>query len=190
MIGALALTDWLAQRCKRLTKPSFAAGVALQWRMHAIRRRMRACTWLALVAVAAVAIGPTVSRLALPELAAPAAMNHAAMHHARMQVAAVAGDVVAMDDGATKIAREAHHRHLPAAPANASLPARPAHSHGLEHCALCVVALFAFAVAPPPPRVSMPSDGLIVVAARRGVGVAHCRDTWSPIGSRGPPTLG
>jgi hypothetical protein len=148
--------------------------------MHAIRRRLRACTWLALVVMGLLAVGPTVSRLTLPEVAAPLAMDHAAMHHAAM-----GGDAVAMAGGAAMPA--AHHHHLQAP---ASLPAPPAHSHSLEHCALCVVALFAFAVAPPPPTVATPAAAPLPVALPRDRGISPGRDTWSPIGSRGPPALG
>ena len=126
--------------------------------MHAIRRRLHACTWIALLAIAGLAVGPTISRLTLPAVEAPLAMHHVAMHDAAMH--------------------------------EAPSPTPPAHSHALDHCALCVLALFAFAIAPPPPLVAAPADAWRPLAPPRLAHVSPCRDTWSSIGARGPPALG
>jgi hypothetical protein len=158
--------------------------------MHAIRRRLRACTWVALVAMAALAVGPTISRLTLPEAAAAMAMQHAALHHVPVQQGSMDGDAVAMADGAATTATHAHHHHHPpAALGNVPPAAPPGHTHSLEHCALCVVALFALAVAPPPLQVSTPAGARMAALRLRDDGSSPGRDTWSPIGSRGPPAL-
>lgn len=138
--------------------------------MHAIRRRLRASTWIALVAIAGLAVGPTISRLTLPAAEAAPAMDHAAMDHASMHHAAM------------------HHATMHEAPL--PMPTPPAHSHTLDHCALCVVALFAFAVAPPPPLVAASANAWRPVAPPRVAGISPCRATWSSIGARGPPALG
>jgi len=151
--------------------------------MHALRRRLRGCTWLALLAMVALALGPTISRLALPEepspraaLALGAPMDDAAMHHAAMDPAAM----------------HAHHHHaasIDASNAPASPPTRPAHHHTLEHCALCAVAATAFAVAPAPPLVIAAASVPRNVAALPERGLKPGRTPRSPASSRGPPTL-
>jgi hypothetical protein len=155
--------------------------------MDAMRRRLRACTWLALVAMALIALGPTISRLTLPEVAAPMAMDHAAMRHAAMHDR-VDGDALALADSSATPAGH-HKHHYPPAAKSPPPPAPPAHTHTLEHCSLCVVALFAFAVAPPPPSVVTPAVAPLPIALPRDGGISPGRDTWSPIGSRGPPAL-
>jgi len=156
--------------------------------MHAIRRHLRACTSIALVAIALLAVGPTISRLTLPEATTPLTADRVAMHHATMHHAPVDGAAVVMVDWIAMRAVHADH-HAPEEPAGAPLPAPPAHQHTLEHCALCVVALFAFAVAPPPPSLAAPAAAPLPVASSRSAGIAPGRDTWSPTGSRGPPAL-
>ncbi|HZW73167.1 MAG TPA: hypothetical protein VFF43_06445, partial [Caldimonas sp.] len=143
--------------------------------------------WLALLASASLAIGPTVSRLTLPEAGGPRSPDpvhgdHVAMHHAAMH-----GHALAMADATAMASAAAHHDHLSAAQTPLQPP--PAHSHTLEHCALCVVALFAFAVARPPPSVAMAATPPLPVALPRLRDIPRGRDTWSPIGSRGPPAV-
>jgi hypothetical protein len=156
--------------------------------MRAIRRHLHACTWIALAAIAVITVGPTISRLTLPEAAAPSAADRAALHPATMHHAPVGDAAVAMGHAVAMPAAQAHHHHSEA-PAGAPPPAPPAHRHTLEHCALCVVALFAFAVAPPPPSLTAPMATALRVALSRHAGIAPGRDTWSPTGSRGPPAL-
>lgn len=131
----------------------------------------------------ALALGPTVSRLTLPEqpargdaFALEAPMDHAAMQHAALDTAAM----------------HAHHHH-PAAMVATKSPAPPSpplrHHHTLEHCALCVVAASAFAVAPSPPVVVAPAAGQSEVAVPATRGLAPGRTPWSPATSRGPPAL-
>src|SRR5947209_1763745 len=86
--AALASTSSLRRRHVHPLQAATICG------MHALRRRLRGCTWLALLATVALALGPTISRLALPEepppraaLALAAPMDHAAMHHAAMDPA-------------------------------------------------------------------------------------------------------
>ena len=154
--------------------------------MVAIRRRLHACTWLALTAMLALAIGPTISRLTLPETGGPMGMDHAAMHHAALHHAGMnGGDGVAMADAQAMPAVHHHHSHPPAGPASPP----PGHTHSLEHCALCVVALSAFAVAPAPLPLVTPVCAPLQEPLPRDRGVAPGRDIWSPIGSRGPPAL-
>src|SRR5690242_17395520 len=149
--------------------------------MRSFRRRLRGCTWLAVLAMLTLALGPTISRLTLPEqpsrgsafgLAAPHA--EAAMHDAAM---------------ATASTHAHHHRPGPlaATEAPASPPGLPAHRHTLEHCALCVVAASAFAVAPAPPTVVAQGAVRHDVTAPAERGLAPGRTPWSPATSRGPP---
>jgi hypothetical protein len=156
--------------------------------MHAIRRHLRACTSIALVAIALLAVGPTISRLTLPEVTMPLAADRVAMHQAATHHAPLDGTAAVMVDGIAIAAVHAGH-HAPEEPAGAPTPAPPAHQHTLEHCALCVVALFAVAVAPPPPSVVVPAAAPLSVAISRHAGIAPGRDTWSPTGSRGPPAF-
>jgi hypothetical protein len=149
--------------------------------MRSFRQRLRGCTWLAVLAMFTLALGPTVSRLTLPEepsrgdaFALEVPIDHAAMHHAAPSTAALHA-----------------HQHRPAAivatKAPASPPTRPVHHHTLEHCDLCAVAASAFAVAAPPPVViavaTVRRNG--AVPAERGL--APGRTPWSPATSRGPP---
>ena len=151
--------------------------------MRSFRQHLRACTWLAVLAMLTLALGPTVSRLTLPEepsrahaFALEVPMDHAAMHHAALDMAAMHG----------------HHHHpagMIATKGPTSPPTQPAHHHTLEHCALCAVAASAFAVAASPPvvvAVATVRRNTAVPAARRP---APGRTLWSPTTSRGPPAL-
>jgi hypothetical protein len=150
--------------------------------MHAIRRRLRSCTWLAVVAMTLLALGPTISRLTLPEAGTPLAPAGTAPHRTSHR-----GDALAMANGAAMPAGHTHHHHVPAGDDEPQLPAQP---HPLEHCALCVVALFAFAVALSAPTLAAPLVAAATVALPRERGTFLGRDTWSPATSRGPPALG
>src|SRR5689334_5817056 len=137
--------------------------------MRSIRRRLRDCTWLALLAMLTLALGPTISRLTLPEepphggaFAVQAPMDHAAMHHEAMH-----HDAMAM------AAMHAHRHHAaPMPPSDAPLRGAPSHHHTLEHCALCAVAASAFAVAPSPPVVLAAAIEPRAVAIPRVRGIA------------------
>jgi hypothetical protein len=148
--------------------------------MRTFRQRLHGCTWLAMLAMLTLALGPTVSRLTLPEepshgeaIAFEVPIDHAAMPQAAMN----------------RVAMHAH-QHDPAAMVatkTPALPAQPAHHHTLEHCALCAVAASAFPVAASPPVI------IAVATLRRDIAVlvergpAPGRTPWSPATSRGPP---
>jgi len=160
--------------------------------MHQFRRHLRTCTWLALLAMATLAFGPTVSRFTLPEAgraATPSAsqvatVDHAAMHHAVSHHAMH----LASGDAAGPRA-PTHHQDPAAAPQGHGLPTLPPHHHSLEHCALCVVAAGAFAMAPPPPAVASRATAVHRVASLPRIGVAPVPAVWSPAQPRGPPAI-
>jgi hypothetical protein len=147
--------------------------------MRSFRRHLRACTWLAVLAMLTLALGPTISRLTLPEepsrphaFAIEVPMDHAAVHHAALAMTAMHG-----------------HHHHPAGMVPTSPPTQPVNHHTLEHCALCAVAASVFTVAAPPPvvvAVATVRRNTAVPAARRP---APGRTLWSPTTSRGPPLL-
>ncbi len=60
------------------------------------------------------------------------------------------------------------------------------HSHSLDHCGMCVIAAFAFALASSPPSVaaSTPIHDSVVESA---TSAPRPRDDWAPASSRGPP---
>jgi hypothetical protein len=151
--------------------------------MGSIRRRLRVFTWVALLAMVAIALGPTISRLTVPEepsrgdvFALDVPVDHGAMHRAAMSTGAI----------------DAQHRHvgvIAATAAPASPPTSPPHCHTLERCALCAVAASAFAVAPPPPTVMAVATVRRQVAVLAERGLVPGRSPWSPATSRGPPAL-
>jgi len=128
--------------------------------MHAVRRRLRACAWLALLSISALAVGPTVSRMLLP-----AGASHLSAQGAH-----------------------ARHRHLAMMPAAAAqTPAVPAHEHALEHCGLCLLAAhaFTFVAEPPAPVAAVECIRPALVATPPAAPRLRC--DWSPASSRGPP---
>jgi len=160
--------------------------------MRALRRRLRGCTWLALLAMLTLAFGPTISRLTLPEdaqldhaLALEAPVDHAAMHHA---AAATPMHAAAMD----AVATHAHHHHAtPLADAQppVSPPAAPPHHHTLAHCALCALAAGAYAVAPTLTLIALAAPARRSAARIPERGPAPGRTPRSPATSRGPPAF-
>jgi hypothetical protein len=146
--------------------------------MQAVRHRIRACAWLALLAIVALAVGPTVSRMRLPA-------NGSGMHEAGSL------HVLATATASTHAMGSAHHhqdRTMQPGPLPAA-PQAPPHDHALEHCGLCLLAAHAFAFAHTPPALvavrqcSRLSNGQVAPAAPR------LRSDWSPASSRGPPIL-
>ena len=131
--------------------------------MHAVRRRLRACAWLALLSIGAVAVGPTVSRMLLP---AGAAIHSAHAAHAR-------------------------HHDVALAPAAApQTPAVPAHEHALEHCGLCLVAAHAFTFVEAPAALVAALECTRPALVALAPATPRLRCDWSPASSRGPPLLG
>ena len=140
--------------------------------MHAVRRRLRLYAWLALLSITCLAICPSVSRLLVPApemLQASATLLHGS-------------DV-----------EPAHHHHHDGSMQGGMLPASshaPLHQHSLEHCAYCVLAAHAVAVAP------VPAPVLAATVCRRqafdanAAAAPRLRCDWSPASSRGPPLRG
>jgi hypothetical protein len=133
--------------------------------MRAVRRRLRLYAWLALLAIAALAICPTVSRVFAPDgSAAPPLLGTGAAH--------------------------AHHHHHDGTMQAATTPVAPhvpSHQHSLEHCGFCVLAAHAFAVAPAPTAMLASSDCGRRAEIGRAPAVPRLRCDWSPASSRGPP---
>jgi hypothetical protein len=161
--------------------------------VHAFRRHLHSCAALALLAMAALALGPTISRLLLPRT--DAAPGGPGMPPAVARGAESPGP----QHGAAHRPADshAHHHHgtamLPAAPevlASEDVPATPhpaSHHHSLEHCGLCVVAACAFAVAPQPPAL-ISIDACYRVARSARPSLPPLRIVWSPASPRGPPS--
>lgn len=138
-------------------------------RVLMLRRKIHRFVWLCVVAMAGIAVGPTISRT----LAAGSGASAEPAHWHGIEAA--------------------HSMPMASAPARheagpASEPAAP-HAPSLDHCELCVLAASAWAFASVPHQpvldpfefhfVVLPP---IVSAARRVV--------WPPATPRGPPTLG
>ena len=152
--------------------------------MRAVRRRLRAFAWLALLSISALAVGPTVSRLLLPAGSPffPAAdIAHAPASH-------VHGQATAMSHAMAPAHRH-HHAIASASAALDEVPHAPRHEHALEHCGLCVLAAHALAILQERPEVVDVSDGTRLVLAPLPPGLPRLRVDWSPASSRGPPVL-
>ncbi len=152
--------------------------------MRVVRRRLRACAWLALLSISALAVGPTVSRLLLPEGSpfVPATdIAHAPASH-------VHGQATAMSH-----AMAPAHRHLrviaSASAAQHEVPHPPMHEHALEHCGLCVLAAHAFTFSQERPELVAVSGSARLVLAPLAPSLPRLRLDWSPASSRGPPVL-
>ena len=125
------------------------------------RCRLRAFAWLACVAIAGLAIGPSISRVLYAQ--ATLAQHGAALsgaHH--------------------------HDNHHPDDAAPDSSTHAPSHAHTLDHCGLCVVASCAIVVSTLAPS-STPAPSSERVVADATVAVPRLRCDWSPASSRGPP---
>jgi hypothetical protein len=158
--------------------------------MHAVRRRLRAWAWLALLSITALAGGPTLSRLLLPAVGPTlaAAVSHSPADPGSAVSAPAASPAMDM----------AHHHHdmamapgaMPGVPRALPTPLPvPAHEHALEHCGLCLLAAGAFAfvqerrVLAAFVECARPAARCVVAALPR------LRSDWSPASSRGPPLL-
>lgn len=145
--------------------------------MHAVRRRLRACAWLALLSIVALAAGPTVSRMLLPGSGA---------------VLAGAGSqflVEATPEEATVSSgagRPAHHHHHAMAMGQAPAPS-PAHDHALEHCGLCLLVAHGFTFVQEPPALTGLGGCVRPALTPIQPEVPLLRCNWSPASSRGPP---
>ncbi|MGZ3197991.1 MAG: DUF2946 family protein [Caldimonas sp.] len=142
--------------------------------VRALRRRLRGFVWLCLIAMAGLAIAPTISRALLPEhpdSALPQAI--AALH--------------STEDPSLQPHAAGHHVHHHAAADSAGSPPSH-HQHSLDHCALCAIAASAWTLdsvlAGPvvdsfAPDTQVPTPG--APPARR---LERLPATW-----RGPPSL-
>jgi hypothetical protein len=143
--------------------------------MHVVRRRLRACAWLALLSIIALAAGPTVSRMRLPANGAGVLEGGPHLHAS----AATTGSMHEMGS--------AHHHHEGAMQPGTP-PALP-HEHALEHCGLCLLAAHGFAFAHDPPALSAVRERLRLSKGQIAPAVPPLRCDWSPASSRGPPLL-
>ncbi len=151
--------------------------------MRAVRRRLRACAWLALLSISALAVGPTVSRLLLPAGSSfvPALdVAHAPASHVHGP-ATVASHAM--------MPSHRHHAGASASTAPVEAPNPPIHEHVLEHCGLCVLAAHAFTFVQDPPELVAVSVSAFRVLAPLVPSVPRLRLNWSPASSRGPPVL-
>ena len=152
--------------------------------MHAVRRRLRACAWLALLSILALSAGPTISRLLLPP--GGAVVSGAASHS--MDERSM-GEAMAAPDGMGS----AHHRHHDIATAAATAPTpshAPAHEHALEHCGLCLLAAHAFTFAQEWSALNAFVERTPPALNQLAAAVPRLRGDWSPASSRGPPLRG
>ncbi|MEO8922882.1 MAG: DUF2946 family protein [Caldimonas sp.] len=135
--------------------------------MDRYRRKLKKFVWVTLWAFAGLAVAPTISRTI--HLGDGADQSAGASDHEQM--AAMGPEL------------EPHH-HDSSSEGSAQHPA--GHSHSLDHCGMCVVAAFAFALASSPPAVaaSAPVHDPVVESA---TAAPRPRDDWSPASWRGPP---
>lgn len=134
--------------------------------MDRLRRKLKEFVWVALLAFAGLAVAPTISRAihlgADPEV--PAGMS----------------------GQAPMAATGAEHAHHHAAPATDPSPRSGGHSHSLDHCAMCIVAACAYALASIAPSAA-PSP-IVHKGVQLSVGATpRLRQDWSPASPRGPP---
>jgi hypothetical protein len=151
--------------------------------MRAVRRRLRVCAWLALLAILALAVGPTVSRLLLPAGNAFAPGTASQAEPARGEATAPRHDIAST--------HHHHHHDMAMVPATTPAPTQPSpHEHALEHCGLCLLAAHGFTFVQDRPALvaciesTRPALDLITPALPR------LRSDWSPASSRGPPLRG
>lgn len=152
--------------------------------MRAVRRRLRACAWLALLSISSLAIGPTVSRLLLPAgspFVSNADLSRRAASHAHGEAAATSP--------AMALAHRHHQAIASASTPPTDTPRLPNHEHALEHCGLCVLAAHAFTFVQPQPGLVSASGSARLVLALATPNVPRLRLDWSPSSSRGPPVL-
>jgi hypothetical protein len=146
--------------------------------MRAVRRRLRACAWLALLSIAALAFGPTVSRILLP--AGDASMSGAEAH-ARAQPAMGAATASAL------VHQHQYDMAMGRAMAAREKPHVPMHEHTLEHCGLCLLAAQAFTFVHDQPALGAFVECTRAMLAPVAPAVPRPRSDWSPASSRGPP---
>lgn len=150
--------------------------------MRAVRRRLRACAWLALLSIVALAAGPTVSRLLLP--VGGSLISGAATH------SPVAHPTSEPTSSLQAIDSWQHHQHAAMAAAAAPAPSHsPAHGHTLEHCGLCLLAAHAFTFVQENPALTGLVECTSPATDRTVPAVPRLRCDWSPASSRGPPPL-
>ena len=152
--------------------------------MRAVRHRLRRYAWLAILAIAALAICPTISRLVLPEGFADVA--HGA------QPSRDSASIAEPSPHGTGAAHD-HYQHHDSMMLTGAMPVSshaPSHQHTLEHCGFCVLAAHAFAVAPAPAVVLTASDYGSQAYDGGAPAVPRLRCDWSPASSRGPPLRG
>ena len=150
--------------------------------MRAVRRRLQLYAWLALLSIIALAICPTISRMALPEGFVKSA--HGAQPSGDSRAIATA----ASPHGTN--AEHGYHHHHGGTVQTGAMPVSPhvpSHHHTLEHCGYCVLAAHAFVVAPAPAAVLVSSDCGRRAYNRGALAVPRLRCDWSPASSRGPP---
>ena len=134
--------------------------------MDRLRRNLKEFVWVALLAFAGLAIAPTISR---------------AIH-----LGAEPEEPAGMSSQAPMAVMGAEHAHHHAAPSTDPSPRSGGHSHSLDHCAMCVVAACAYALASIVPLVAL--SPVVHKGVQRLVGATpRLRQDWSPAIPRGPP---
>jgi hypothetical protein len=145
--------------------------------MRAVRRRLRACAWLALLSIIALAAGPTVSRMLLP---AGGAIMLGSGSHTLVEPATA-------DATAAGSAHHHHHGMVMGSTTAPVAPPAPAHEHALEHCGLCLLAAHAFTFVQHQPALTAFAGCTRPVLTPMAPAVPRLRCDWSPASSRGPP---
>ena len=152
--------------------------------MRAVRRRLRGCAWLALLAILALAVGPTVSRLLLPagNVFAPGAASQALAELTRGEATVARHDIESTHH---------HHHDMAMAPATTPVPPHPPpHEHALEHCGLCLLAVHGFAFVQDRPALIAFIESTRPALDQIAPALPRLRSDWSPASSRGPPLRG
>ena len=148
--------------------------------MRAVRRRLRACAWLALLSIIALSAGPTVSRLLSP------AVGAVTLGSSSHSLAGAVGE--AMDSPHGMGPAHHHHHDTAMAPETAPVPPHaPAHQHALDHCGLCLLAAHAFTFVQERPTLTAFVEFTRPAIDRIAPAVPRLRCHWSPASSRGPP---
>jgi hypothetical protein len=137
-----------------------------------IRRRLKTFVWVALLAFVGLAVAPTISR-AIRNGDEP--LSHDGHSHEQMAAMASAS-------------AHHHHGHDHSDGGAPPAPTPGQHEHSIDHCVMCVVAGWAFALAATPPEVDV-RDAAETEVLGSTTAPPRWRDDWSPATSRGPPSI-
>ncbi len=134
--------------------------------MERLRSKLKEFVWVALLAFAGLAAAPTISR---------------AIH-----LGAGPEEPAGLMGQAPIAAIGVEHAHHHASPLTDPSPHSGGHSHSIDHCAMCVVATCAYALASIAPEMGT-SPGVQECMDLPVDATPRLRQDWSPASLRGPP---